>query len=65
MTTTTTTSSTADDKSTATAVARAAMAGAPLYRLWDGSFVIVLGVARQLPDLAAVDEFLQRLEATK
>ena len=53
------------DKRAATAVARAAMAGAPLYRLADGSFLAVWGVSRVLPDLDAVEAFLRRVEAAR
>lgn len=50
------------DKTAATLQARAAMAGVALYRLVDGRFLAVWGVARELQDEAAVEALLQRLE---
>jgi hypothetical protein len=46
-------------------VARAALAGLPVYRLAGGGFLAVWGVARILPDEAAVEALLARLGATK
>jgi hypothetical protein len=54
---------TIDDKITATAVARAAIAGYELVRLADGSFIATRwGIFRTLDHMAAVEDFLRRVE---
>ena len=55
----------AERKAAATAIARAAMAGLAVYELKDGRFLAAWGVTRLMPDLAAVEAFLQRVEVAK